>query len=1236
MEQIKKYWKQITMIAVTILVVTVGLRFAFADEIGIVINTASPHEGKWQMGEIDTVSATVTGVAPDENTGVIPGTISWTTSNAEVVALTDNGDNTATVYATGAGRAELIATYTNGDYIKTKSLIVSVELKRVDTQYQTLEVGSGTSLSTNYSNANSTKLTWTTSDDTIIRVTDAGTSAGMCNIEAVGSGVASVKAMTPAPDGQMIEYVVIVPAKFTNHDYVEVGASEYVNLFDLGITNTNNATNLVWGSLDNGAGTVEVDMYGNVLGNEAGIKQVYIYPKYEFNTVDEFAHLDTVSKIIAQFGDTLNVKVMFGINGGNKTMAVGDTAELSVNVDDSFTQKVNWTSSNTSVATVDSRGNVTAISGGIATIYATLEGKIYPNDTATSHKASITVVVIDNFKLSETEHYLNKNDTFTLTAIPTDSSDYTTVSWMSSDETIATVTPSPDNRFQAEVTGIKTGTAVITAVQQTQDGVKKYTTCTVYVREAVEDVKMNESFVEITIGTQYQLSLIFNSTTGNTPDNMNVVWVSSDESIATVTKSTNINGLVTAVGGGDAVISAITEDGIQVASCKVHVRVPVTQVVLSKHNVEASMSLESYQLSYTILPEGDGVNRNVTWTSSNTNVITVDSNGLVTFVAPGTATIVCQTEDQGSGDGNNPLDTCQFTINQPVSSVRVDYTDITLKIGETFRLTAEVMPEDATNKELWWSTSNADVVTVDETGLVSAVGSGNATIIVQSADSGVIDVCNVSVYQPVETVTLNTHEMTVKKGTIFWLNAVAGPEGAMNKTIIWTSSDTSIATVDETGMVTAVNPGECSIIATSQDTGVTDKCKVIVTEPVTGIYLNATEATLYTGEKFVIIPTVEPVDASDKSVTYLSSDPEVASVDTNGIVTGMKGGSAIILVTTVERGLVASMKITVYEFVTGIKINNSSPYINNGVTRRLTVTVTPSSATNQGVTWTSSNSNIIKVANNGNITAVGYGTVTITATATDGSGISDFITITAVRPVESISVNPSSVTIMEGGTADVVATVTPSNATFTDLDWASSDPAIAKVDYNGTITGVSAGVCYVTVTSTDGNNIQTKVKVTVKPTIPATSVVINSSSITMLPGQDRALTVRLKPTKSTDNYTWVSTDTSVATVDQNGVVYAKGQGICEIVCIADSGVEDTCEVIVLALNSSSIVLEQYDYHYLDVFGATEKIKWYTSNARVATVGSDGKVIARSVGTCYITAKVNGKVLYCKVTVTSVR
>lgn len=1227
MIHLKRYWKQITGVIITILVVAVGMKIAFADEIGIYIETGNVHQGTWDSGTTDTVSAIVTGENPDS-----PGHITWSTSNANVVGLNDNGNGTATVRAIGAGRAELIATYTNGSYVKTTSLIVSVKLNRIDRQYQKLEVGSGTSLSTNYSHDNTIPLTWTSSDENVIRVSDAGASAGMCNIEAVGSGVATVKAMTPSPDGQVVEFVVIVPAKFTNHDYVEVTASQYVNIFDLGITNTLNAENVYWGSLDTGSGAVEIDSFGNVYGTEAGTKQIYIYPKYEFSETDEYAGY-TLSKIIEEFGDTVNVRINFGINGGNKTMSVGDTASLSVNVDASFINRVNWTSSNTSVVTVDSRGNITAVSGGTAEITATLDGKIFPNDTATSHRATITVIVIDNFRLSETEHYLNREDTFTLTAIPTDSSDYTTISWLSSDESIATVKPSDNNRFEAAVEGIKPGTATITAVQQTTDGVNKYATCTVYVREKVEDVTMNEKELEVTVGSSYQLSLIFNSESGNTPDNLAVKWVSSDDSIATVEKSTNINGLVTGISGGDVVISAITEDGIQVASCKVHVRVPVTGIILTKHEVETSMSMENYQLSYTILPEGDGVNRNVTWSSSNESVATVDSNGLVTFVSPGKATIICQTVDTGL-DGSNLIDTCEFYVNQPVTSVKLDYTDVTLKIGDTFRLTAEVSPDDATNKTLWWSSSNTDVITVDETGFITASGSGNATVIVQSADSGVIDVCNVSVYQPVETVTLNTHEMSVRKGTIFWLNAVAGPEGAVNKTIIWTSSDESIATVDASGMVTAINPGECSIIATSQDTGVSDKCVLRVTEPVTGIYLNATEAYLYTGDKFVIIPTVEPLDADDKSVTYLSSDPAVATVDSNGIVTGVSGGSAIILVTTVERGLVASMKVTVYEFVTSIKINNSSPYINNGVTRRLTVDVAPKTATNQGVKWSSSNSSVIRVSSNGNITAVGYGTAVITATATDGSGISDSVVITSVRPVQSVTVNPTSVTVMEGGEVTVNVTVTPNNATFKEVDWVSSDPTIATVDFNGTITGVTAGVCYVTATSSDGNNIQARVKVTVRPAIPATSVVINSSSITMLPGQSRTLTARLKPTKSTDGYTWVSGDTSIATVDSNGNVYAKGQGVTEIYCIADSGIESSCEVIVLALNATSITLEQYDYYNLDVFGATESIKWYTNNARVATV-TNGKVIARSVGTCYITASVNGKILYCKVTVTKI-
>ena len=248
----------------------------------------------------------------------------------------------------------------------------------------------------------------------------------------------------------------------------------------------------------------------------------------------------------------------------------------------------------------------------------------------------------------------------------------------------------------------------------------------------------------------------------------------------------------------------------------------------------------------------------------------------------------------------------------------------------------------------------------------------------------------------------------------------------------------------------------------------------------------------------------------------------------------------------------------------------------------------------------------------------------------------DMYTVTSVKPVDKITVDPSSVTILEGQSVTITATITPSDATFTEVDWTTSDETIATVDFNGTITAIKTGICYVYATSTDGNQIQGRVKVTVKPSIPATSVVLNMSEMVLLPGQTEAANARLKPTRSTDKVTWITGDPCVATVDSNGVVKAIGQGQTEIYCVADSGVEASFTVIVPALNATMITVEQYDTYVLDVFGATENIKWYTNNRRIATVDANGNVIGRSVGTTTITAKVNGKVLYCRVTVTKIK
>lgn len=1249
--QAKRHWKVLTTLAVVLTVSIIGMTMLFADSVVVTMTTT---EDKLTWNLVDPAPQLGIDVTHAEGMEVVEGTevIEWTSDNPEVVApspvqgfpdksqMKFNGAGKATVYC------DYTVSYTDGTTVHkrvSRDFIITLEAK--SSTFNVMQIGDANlPLYTNYSTEeNATNLSWTSSNDKVAKIVEVNGSTGryVGAVEAVGSGTAEITARTP--DGQSVKFIILVKAKFNNTAMVEVNPSQYVSVYEKGQANSPDPTLLTWGTTDVDGTYVTVDKMGRILGNMAGITTVYMYTTYNYDTLTEeqYPGITAIAadplKLAETFGHTINVKVLFGIYGGDRVMSVGDIAPLSVNVTDDLQSAVNWNSSNTNVVTVDSKGNLTAHSAGTATITATIVGnKLYETDTETIHTATIQVSVVDNFMLSETEHTLNKGEQFILKAIPTDTSEGTTFTWTSSDESIASVTYSETDRYSAIINaGPNTGTAVITGYQTSADGTVKSAKCTVLVKEPVSNVVMEPEEVEITVGSEYQLTLIFNTDTGTIPDNLDVKWVSSDESIATVEKSTMVNGLVKAHSGGDAVISAITVDGIVVAACKVHVRVPVTGIKLTKNSVECSMSLGTYQLSYTIEPEGDGVNTAVTWESSNPAVATVDQNGLVTFVSPGKATIICQTVDTGV-DGMNLIDTCEFYINQPVTQVTLDYNEHTMKIGDTFRLTGVVTPDDATNKTLIWKSSDETVAKVDATGNITAVGSGSATIICQSEDSGVYDYCNVSVYQPVTGITINTHEMTVRKGTIFWLNATVAPDDAWNKTVVWSSSDTSIATVDQTGMVTAVAPGECVITATSADSAVVDRCTVVVTEPVDGISLNITEETIYTGEKIVIIPTVTPIDADNKSVTYVSSDPSVAVVDENGIVTGVSGGSAIILVTTVERGLVASCKITVYEFVTSVEIQDKTPYINKGVTRRLKAVVKPDTATNTGVVWSSNRPDIISVDSKGNITANGYGTAVITATAADGSGVYDTYTLTSVKPVEKVTVQPSSVTLLEGQSADITATVTPSDATFTEVDWISSDTTIATVDFNGTITAQKTGICYVYATSTDGNKIQGRVKVTVKPAIPATSVVINTSEMVLLPGQSEKAAARLKPSNSTDGVEWVSGDPCVAVVDQNGMVTAKGQGQTEIYCIADSGIESSFTVIVLALNSSQITVEQYDSYVLDVFGATEDIKWYTNNRRIATVDANGNVIGRSVGTTTIMAKVNGKVLYCRVTVTKIK
>ena len=243
-----------------------------------------------------------------------------------------------------------------------------------------------------------------------------------------------------------------------------------------------------------------------------------------------------------------------------------------------------------------------------------------------------------------------------------------------------------------------------------------------------------------------------------------------------------------------------------------------------------------------------------------------------------------------------------------VSSVSLDKSSLKLSIGDTYTFEASVLPENATNKELIWSTSDESVVSVDN-GTITALKEGKATITVKSKDgykssSAEITVVKGAPIIHVSSVSLNETSLDLLTGDRATLTATVLPSNASDKTISWSSSNENVATV-KNGKVTAISAGQATISVTTKDGGLTASCIVSVTQkivPVNGVSLNYSELELSVGDSEDLIAKVLPTNATNKEVIWSSTDEEVASVDENGKVTALKVGETLITVTTVDGG----------------------------------------------------------------------------------------------------------------------------------------------------------------------------------------------------------------------------------------------------------------------------------------------------------------------------------------------
>ncbi len=325
-------------------------------------------------------------------------------------------------------------------------------------------------------------------------------------------------------------------------------------------------------------------------------------------------------------------------------------------------------------------------------------------------------------------------------------------------------------------------------------------------------------------------------------------------------------------------------------------QVEVSSVSLNTATIEM-VEGETFNLVATVLPK-DAEYDGVTWASSNASVASVNS-GTVTAVKEGTATITA------SAGGKSA--TCTVKVSAKiiaVTSVSLDKTSLSMQVGETETLTATVKPDDATDKTVVWTSSDDAVASVSN-GKIIALKSGKATI---TAKSGTCSAeCVVTVSVNTESITLDKTTLSLAVGETATLTATVKPDDATDKTVAWSSSDESVASVDN-GKVTAIKSGKVTVTAKCGDK--IAECAVTVTVPVSSITLDKTTLSLAVGETATLTATVKPDDATDKTVAWSSSDESVASVD-NGNVTAVKAGQARI--TAAVGNITASCDVAVYQ-----------------------------------------------------------------------------------------------------------------------------------------------------------------------------------------------------------------------------------------------------------------------------------------------------------------------------------
>ena len=469
------------------------------------------------------------------------------------------------------------------------------------------------------------------------------------------------------------------------------------------------------------------------------------------------------------------------------------------------------------------------------------------------------------------------------------------------------------------------------------------------------------------------------------------------------------------------------------------------------------------QLQTTVKPQSLR-NKKVTLTAEDPEILRVQGSTVTGLKAGETLlTIASEADPQAALS-------LRVVVVQPVTRLSLRASEKSVAVGGTIQLTADAQPESATRKQVVWTSADERIATVDAEGRVTGVKKGTARIVATAADGSKTRAnISVQVTQNAEEIQLDRTEITVDVKRTAVLKATVLPKNANDRSVVWSSSDESIATVNRQGRVTGVALGDCEIICASSSGNVQARATVHVQQPVKSVVFDSAPF-VYVNESARLTWHVEPADATNPAVVLTSANPKVLTVSEDGTVTGVRSGEAYVnAITTDGSNRRARVKVKVGQHVESVRMTRRTAYIDRGTTSTTGAQISPKDASNKNMTWESADPSIATVSPakkqpwRVNITGVSSGETTITGTTEDG-GFQTSMTVKVGSYEHALELDKQS-TYVEGAdivlrvrnVSDLTITSVTAEVTVTDVDGnpvpcnSKDNSATFKVVYKGTL-----------------------------------------------------------------------------------------------------------------------------------------------------------------------------------------